>query len=83
MPPPALAAQRMGGPAPEKNFKADTDTGKYPEAIRAFNKGLKIHPHEERAREQSDLAQTKFMVSAVGEWLGFEPVDIATLVPAI
>jgi len=82
VPPPALAAQRMGVQG-KKNFKADTDTGKYPEAIRAFNKGLKIHSHEERAREQSDLAQTKIMESAGREWLGFEPVDIATLVPAI
>ncbi|MEI7856569.1 MAG: tetratricopeptide repeat protein [Methanomicrobiales archaeon] len=29
---------------------------KYHEAIRAFDKVLKIHPHDDRAREQMDLA---------------------------
>ncbi|MEI7649892.1 MAG: tetratricopeptide repeat protein [Methanomicrobiales archaeon] len=38
-------------------------SGKYLEAIRAFNKLLKIHPHDERAREQLDLAQRKIMES--------------------
>ena len=38
-------------------------SGKYLEAIRAFNKVLKIHPHDERAREQLDLAQRKIMES--------------------
>ena len=38
-------------------------SGKYLEAIRAFNKLLKIHPHDERAREQVDLAQRKIMES--------------------
>ncbi len=37
--------------------------GKYLEAIRAFNKLLKIHPHDNRAREQLDLAQQKIMES--------------------
>ena len=37
--------------------------GKYLEAIRAFNKLLKIHPHDNRAREQLDLAQKKIMES--------------------
>ena len=36
-------------------------SGKYLEAIRAFNKLLKIHPHDERAREQLDLAQRKII----------------------
>ncbi|WP_366513121.1 tetratricopeptide repeat protein [Methanoregula sp.] len=34
---------------------------KYHEAIRAFDKVLKIHPHDNRAREQMDLAQKKIM----------------------
>jgi outer membrane protein assembly factor BamD (BamD/ComL family) len=38
-------------------------SGKYLEAIRAFNKVLKIHPYDERAREQVDLAQRKIMES--------------------
>ena len=38
-------------------------SGKYLEAIRAFNKVLKIHPHDDRAREQLDLAQRKIMES--------------------
>jgi len=38
-------------------------SGKYLEAIRAFNKLSKIHPHDERAREQLDLAQRKIMES--------------------
>jgi tetratricopeptide (TPR) repeat protein len=38
-------------------------SGKYLEAIRAFNKLLKIHPHDERAREQLDQAQRKIMES--------------------
>jgi len=37
--------------------------GKYLEAIRAFDKVLKINPHDERAREQRDLAQKKIMES--------------------
>jgi tetratricopeptide (TPR) repeat protein len=37
--------------------------GKYLEAIRAFDKVLKIKPHDERAREQRDLAQKKIMES--------------------
>jgi len=37
--------------------------GKYLEAIRAFNKVLKIHPFDERAHEQVDLAQRKIMES--------------------
>ena len=36
-------------------------SGKYPEAIRAFDKVLKIHPHDVRAHEQLDLAQRKIM----------------------
>ena len=36
---------------------------KYHEAIRAFDKVLKIHPHDDRAREQMDLAQKKIMES--------------------
>jgi tetratricopeptide (TPR) repeat protein len=36
---------------------------KYLEAIRAFNKLLKIHPYDERARDQLDLAQKKIMES--------------------
>ena len=36
---------------------------KYLEAIRAFNKLLKIHSHNERAREQLDLAQEKIIES--------------------
>ncbi|MDO9036004.1 MAG: hypothetical protein Q7U51_12460 [Methanoregula sp.] len=35
--------------------------GKYLEAIRTFNKLLKIHPHDEQAREQLDQAQRKIM----------------------
>ena len=38
-------------------------SGKYLEAIRAFNKVLKIHPFDERAHEQVDLAQRKIMES--------------------
>ena len=38
-------------------------SGKNLEAIRAFNKLLKIHPHDERAREQVDLAQRRIMES--------------------
>jgi len=38
-------------------------SGKYLEAIRAFNKVLKIHPYDERAREQVDLAQRNIMES--------------------
>ena len=37
--------------------------GKYLVAIRAFNKLLKIHPHDDRAREQLDQAQKKIMES--------------------
>ena len=37
--------------------------GKYLEAIRAFDKVLKIKTHDERAREQRDLAQKKIMES--------------------
>ena len=36
---------------------------KYLEAIRAFNKLLKIHPHDDRARDQLDLAQRKIVES--------------------
>lgn len=36
---------------------------KYHEAIRAFDKVLKIHPHDDQAREQMDLAQKKIMES--------------------
>ena len=36
---------------------------KYHEAIRAFNKVLKIHSHDNRAREQLNLAQKKIMES--------------------
>ena len=36
---------------------------KYLEAIRAFDKVLKIHPHDERARDQRDLAQKKIVES--------------------
>ncbi|MDO9035301.1 MAG: tetratricopeptide repeat protein [Methanoregula sp.] len=36
---------------------------KYHEAIRAFDKVLKIHPYDNRAREQMDLAQKKIMES--------------------
>ena len=39
-------------------------SGKYLEAIRAFNKLLKIHPHDERAREQLDPAQKKIIESS-------------------
>ena len=39
------------------------ELGKYLEAIRAFNKVLKIHPHDNRAREQMNLAQMKIMES--------------------
>jgi tetratricopeptide (TPR) repeat protein len=39
------------------------ELGKFLEAIRAFNKVLKIHPHDDRAREQMDLAQKKIMES--------------------
>jgi tetratricopeptide (TPR) repeat protein len=39
------------------------ELGKYLAAIRAFDKVLKIHPHDERAREQIDLAQKKIMES--------------------
>ncbi|MDP2796079.1 MAG: tetratricopeptide repeat protein [Methanoregula sp.] len=39
------------------------ELGKYLEAIRAFNKVLKIHPHDDRAREQLNLAQKKIMES--------------------
>jgi tetratricopeptide (TPR) repeat protein len=38
-------------------------SGKYIEATRAFNKVLKIHPHDDRAREQLDQAQRKIMES--------------------
>jgi len=38
-------------------------SGKYLEAIRAFNKVLKIHPHDVRAHEQVDLAQRKIIES--------------------
>ena len=37
--------------------------GKYLEAIRAFNKLLKIHPHDDRARNQLNLAQQNIMES--------------------
>ena len=47
-------------------------SGKYLEAIRAFNKLLKIHPHDERAREQLDLAQRKIMESG-GSFLQSSP----------
>ncbi len=36
---------------------------KYLEAIRAFNKLLKIHPHDDRPRDQLNLAQRKIMES--------------------
>ena len=36
---------------------------KYLDAIRAFNKLLKIHPHDERAREQLNQAQQKIVES--------------------
>lgn len=36
---------------------------KYHEAIRAFDKVLKIHPHDDRVREQMDLAEIKIMES--------------------
>jgi len=38
-------------------------SGKYLEAIRAFNKLLKIHPYDVRAHEQVDLAQRKIVES--------------------
>ena len=47
-------------------------SGKYLEAIRAFNKVLKIHPHDERARDQLDLAQRKIMESG-GSFLQSSP----------
>lgn len=37
---------------------------KYLGAIRAFNKLLKIHPHDERAHEQRDRALKKIMESS-------------------
>ena len=36
---------------------------KYLEAIRAFNKLLKIHPYDVRANEQLDMAQMKIVES--------------------
>ena len=39
------------------------ELGKYLEAIRAFDKALKINPHDKRAHEQRDLAQKKIVES--------------------